>query len=254
MDIEATNPVNTVRTSLEIAEGIKEMDNTTLSDISKEFEMPVSTVHNHLSTLEEMGYILKDESGEYQIGFKFLELGGHVRNQTPLYLEGKNEVDNLAKETGELVNLMVEEHGKGIHLYQAKGEKAVSFDSFAGKRVHLHCNALGKAILTHLPEQRLEAIVDYHGLPEATANTTTDMAMLKSELTKIKERGFALDDGERIQNQRCIAAPIVNDDKVLGAVSVSGPASRIKGDRFRKDLPEKVLRAADLISINISYP
>lgn len=252
MSSPTTPTVQAVDTSFRIIEALHEQGESRVSEIAEMLDKPVSTVHNHLRTLEENGYVLREEE-QYRIGFRFLELGGYIRSHTDLYLYGRPEVDRLAKETGELANIMIEEQGLGVHLYLAKGDNAISFDAHAGRRFYLHNTALGKAILAHLPEARVNQIIERHGLPQQTENTISNQEELFEELTTIRERGYATDNQERVTGERCIAAPVLSDGELVGSVSVSGPASRMKAEKFEQELPEKVIQAADLIGINIKY-
>lgn len=253
MGTEQTREVKSVGRAFEILERLEEDGPTSVTTIASDLHMPVSTVHNHLSTLVDEGYV-RNSGGTYELGLRFLELGGHVRNETELFEHGRSPVDQLAAETGELANLMIEEGGRGIHIYLARGDEAFQFDTHAGMRFYLHNNALGKAILSGFPPSRVDEVVEQHGLPATTENTVSEREVLDQRLDTIRERGYAFDDEERLDGLRCVAAPISVDERVVGSVSVSGPASRLKGDRFREELPEKVVRTADLIGIQIEYP
>lgn len=127
-----------------------------------------------------------------------------------LYRVAASELQKLADQTGEHANLMIEKHGQGIFLYKVKGEDAVELDTYTGMRVDLQTTALGKAILAHLPETRIDEILNMHGLPRITENTVTDPAELKSELAEICERGYATDDEERVKGVRCVGVPILD--------------------------------------------
>jgi DNA-binding IclR family transcriptional regulator len=224
-----------------------------VTELANELDLPKSTVYSHLRTLREHEYVVQ-EDGRYRLGLRFLDFGEHTRDRMRIYEVARPEVEALAEETGELANLLVEEHGQGVYLYRAKGEGAVNVDTHAGMRVGLHCTSLGKAILAHLPEERVDDIVDRWGLPARTANTITDRAELDAELARIRERGYARDDGERLSGLRCVAAPITDvDGDAVGAVSVAGPTSRIKGDRFDSVIPERVMSAANVTEINLTY-
>jgi DNA-binding IclR family transcriptional regulator len=121
-------------------------------------------------------------------------------------------------------------------------------------RVGLHCTSLGKAILAYLPEERVDEIVDRWGLPARTADTITTREELDAELERIRERGYAQDNGERLSGLRCVAAPITDTDGVaIGAVSVAGPTSRMKGERFESEIPERVQSVANVTEINLTY-
>ena len=80
----------------------------------------------------------------------------------------KQQIDELAEDTGEIVNLMVEEYGKGVYLYIARGENAVNLDTTVGTRQYLHASPLGKSILAMMTEDRVDEVHKLHGLPAET--------------------------------------------------------------------------------------
>ena len=103
-------------------------------------------------------------------------------------------------------------------------------------------------------QERFDWILDRHGLPAETPNTVTSRSALEAELDEIRNRGVAFDGEERAEGVRCVAAPITdNEDTLHGSVSVSGPSTRIKGERFRSEIPEAVQNAATVIGINMRY-
>jgi len=250
---ERSVPIKAAKVSFDVIEALREREGAGVSELATALEMPTSTIHDHLRTLEQQGYLVK-EDGEYRVGARFLELGEQARSRKKVYGIARPEVDSLAEETGEHANLLIEEHGLGVFLYKARGEDAVNLDTHAGMRVLLQTTALGKTILAYRPREEVEAILDEHGLPEITANTVTDRDELLDELETIRERGYALDDEERVQGMRCVAAPILSDDQeAIAAVSVSGPRSRMAGDRYTEEIPELVLRSANVIEVNMTY-
>lgn len=254
MGKQSDNLVGAVETTIEIMDAIVELDRPTTTEIADHLDMPISTTYSHLVTLEKREFVTCDERGGYQMGFRFLEIGGNRRNQTELYENAKSEIDSLADDTGDLANLVIEEHGRAVHLYLARGEKAVKLDSYPGMRSFLHTTATGKAILAHYPEERVREIIERHGLVSRTDNTITDQEDLFDVLERTRERGYALDQQERLKGLRCVAAPIlIHEDELIGAVSVSGPVSRFDDDRFRSELPSVVSSIADVISINTEY-
>lgn len=253
MSHKAQNPVQSTVNTFAIVEALRELDGAGVSELAAYLDIPKSTVHNYLSTLEQEEYIVK-EDGAYQVGIRFLELGAYARNRRNIFTIAEPEVERLAEETGELANLLIEEHGRGTYLQRVRGENAVQVEAHVGTRVPLHSTALGKAILAFLPRERVEEIIDRHGLEQTTPNTVSSRDELYDELDQIRNCGNAFDDEERLNGLRCVAAPILsNDDRVLGAVSVSGPSNRIREDRFRQDLPNKVLEVVNVIELNVTY-
>jgi len=254
MPTRAKNRIESVQTAFDVIDAVATLEDPGVSDIAEYLDKPVSTVHNHLSNIVECEYLTKTEQDTYQVGFRMLELGEHRRRQTELYQEATEVVDKLAEETGDLANLVIEEHGRGVHLYLSHGKNAVQLDTYPGMRSYLHTTATGNAILANLPEPYVETILDTHGLVSRTENTITDREELLDELETIAERGIAYDNQERLNELRCVSAPILtNGEQVLGAISVSGPVSRLNGERFHKELPETVASAADVIGINKTY-
>lgn len=252
--MEAKNPVKSVETTIQILKSLKEMDGATVTELSNELGLTKGTVHNHLSTLASHAFVVK-RGQEYHLGMLFFELGQYIKNQQQqLYDLAVPEIEKLAAETGELGNLLVEEHGQGIYLYRAAGEQALSLDTGVGTRVDLHNTGLGKAILAFMPRERVEEILDRHGMARTTENTITDREELFEELENIRERGVAFDMEERVIGVQCVAAPIqTKDGRVLGAISVAGPTTRMKLEEGAGDLVELVANTADVISINATY-
>lgn len=253
MTEQAKYAVKSVETAFRILDALQKLDGAGVTELANTLDIPKSTIHNYLSTLVQEEYVIKHGTS-YHIGIRFLEYGAYARVQLDIYGIAKPEVDNLATTTGELANLMVEEHGRGSYLHRARGEKAVQVEAHVGTRVPLHGTALGKAIMAHLPRERVDAIVDQHGLPAATPSTTTDRDALNDELAQIREDGVAFDNEERITGLRCVAAPILSkNDRVLGAISVSGPSNRIRGERFTEELPNRVLETVNVVELNVTY-
>lgn len=253
MSGEPKHPVRTTEKTLRLVEALRETDGAGVTELANRVDMGKSAVHNHLSTLREYGYVAK-EGDTYRTGLKFLEVGGQRRNRMELYDAAEPEVNELAQRSGELCNLMTEEGGVGVYLYRAKGDNAVELDTYAGRRTYLHTTALGKAILAHLPRSRVEEILDRHGLPAETDRSITDEAALFEELDRVRDRGYAVDDEERLRGLRCVAVPIrTSDERVLGAVSISSPRSRMKGERLEHDVPEMVQSVANVVELDINY-
>ncbi|WP_132060637.1 IclR family transcriptional regulator [Halorussus amylolyticus] len=250
---EAKNPVKTTRRSLDIVETLREMDGARLTELADRLDLPNSTVHNHLSTLMEADYVLKDDD-VYRVSLRFLDLGEYARNRRKIYELAKPEIEELAAETGEVANLLVEENDWGVYLWSSKGENAVPLDIHPGKHVHLHATSLGKCILAHLSDKRVEAVIERRGLPAQTDSTITDADALADELDAVREQGYAIDDEERLPGMRCIGTAVKSESgNVIGAISVSGPTSAMPMDRLTDTLAEKLLGAANVIELKVAY-
>lgn len=246
-------PVRSLTTSFRIVEILHGGPPLTPSEVAEELDIAVSTAHRHLTTLRKFGYVCK-EHDRYRPGLRFLEVGEEARNRLDIYQIAKPKVEQLAEETGEIIQLMVEEGGMGVRLCLKDGEQGVPTNTLAGQYVFLHTNSTGKAILANLPHRRREEIIERTRLPAQTENTTTDPEELRAELAKIRDRGFAFNEEERIVGLRAVGTPVMGPhDEVVGAISVAGPSKRFRGEWFREELPSTISGAANEIELNLKY-
>lgn len=101
-----------------------------------------------------------------------------------------------------------------------------------GNRVPLYCTGVGKVFCAYMDEETVFGLLK-GPLPRFTENTITDYIALEKELRTIKQEGLALDNGEMDIDVRCIAAPVFDaTNKVVAAVSISGPYTRLSSDRI----------------------
>lgn len=253
MDNDATPKINSLGTAFEIVELLQDHGGLTLTDVAEEMDKPVSTVNDYIQTLQDLRCV-SETDGTYHVGMRFLELGGRRRAETRIFRTAEREVMALANETGEHANLMIEENGYGVFLLKEKGGESVSLDNYEGMNVHLHTTALGKSMLAVMPDWRVEEIIERRGLPKLTENTITDEAELREELATIRDRGYAVDDEERLEDIRCVAAPVTAGGRdIEGAISISAPKNRMRGSYFEETIPEKVLKTANIITVNYRH-
>jgi DNA-binding IclR family transcriptional regulator len=253
MSSRPETPVKTTTTSFRILEVLHDRDGAGITEIATELGISKSTVYKHLTTLKEERYVIK-RNDAYYTGLRLLSLGVGARRRRRIYETAKPEILGLAEQSGEMANLLVEEHGRGIFLYRADSSRAVNLDTHAGREVYLHTTAMGKAILAGLPDERVREIIDRHGLPRMTEHTLTDEEELFAALESIRDRGWAYDEEERLRGLCCVAAAIRDPaGTVLGAISVSGPRSRLEGNRLEAELPEAILNAQNVIELNVAY-
>lgn len=248
-------PINAVKRSYQVADELYERGTAGVTELSGALDLPKSTIHNHLRTLERLGFLV-EENGAYRLGTKYLHLGRKARNSRPAFVHGREEVKHLQERTDAFSLLVVEENGMGAIL-QAPGWDHETMPPTARHvyptHAHLHTNAPGKAILAHLPQKRMEEVLARHGLPARTDRTVTDEVALREELSVIRQRGYAVDWGEMLEGMAGVAASIVNDLKVYGAVAAYGPVSDIQPGIEGGELAELVMETAGTIHAELVF-
>ncbi|ELY50897.1 IclR family transcriptional regulator [Natronolimnohabitans innermongolicus] len=244
--------VKSNETLFSIIESLKERDVAGVTELADQLGLAKSTVHKHLVSLEQHRYVV-NEGGQYRLGLEFFNTGIHVRNQYEVYHAAKERIDRLARETDEAAWLIVHENGLGMFVYGVPRNESFSFDSTIGTWVYLHANSAGKAILAHLPDEEVAAVLDRHGLPAQTENTITDEDELFDELEATRERGYAMNFQEDLRGLHAIATPIIRDGRPVAAVTVAGAANRLTEERIESDVYESLLEAVDDIELRLVY-
>lgn len=245
------NMIDAVGTTLDILDALRRLGGAGVTDVARETGFTKGTVHNHLSTLARDGYVIKDADDRYQIGLRFMNLAYHARERIGVYDLVREEVDTLAARSGEMALFTVEEHGMGVCVYRKLGPDSIQTYLHVGHRNHLHHTAVGKAILAHLPDERVAEIIADNGLPERTENTVTDPDALVAELAEVREQGVAYNHGETITGLVGVGAPIIGPEgTVVGAISIIGPTSRLEDDRDFEEASALVKKSKNIIEIN----
>lgn len=253
MERSKTASVRATGTSMRILTAVADRgEGVSIAELVESLDLAKSTVYKHLITLEEHGLVVKRQDG-YRLGLRCLEFGGIARQYDGVYDVAKPEVRKLAEETGELANLLFEERGLGIYVHTARGEQAVDFDVHLGRRVYLHTTALGKALLASLPDERVDEIVDRHGLPAQTDETITTRSALFEELDRIREEGFAYNEEERLGGLGCVGTPLETGENRNAAISIMTPISRLKPEDRRREYTESLDQTANVIEVNLAH-
>jgi len=246
---DSPKTIGALERSFDIVETIERNGPIGVSAIAEDVSLAKSTVYTHLNTLHGNGYLVK-EDGKYRLSCQYLRLGASVQHDFDIYRQGKAELDSLAAETGERTNLVVEEGGRGTCVYATNPSGSTEAYMSLGEQRPMHATATGKAILAHLPEDRVETIVDDHGLPEFTEKTITSREALREELAEIRDSGVSFDNEESVEGLCCIATPVLVEDEPLGSISVSGPCSQFSDTERREELREAVQNTANVIQLD----
>jgi DNA-binding IclR family transcriptional regulator len=249
----SSDTIQSVRRAFDVVECLEELQGATVSEAKEHLDIPKSTAYIHLKTLRECGYLIQ-EGDEYRIGLRFLKHGGFARHRTELFRVAKPNVDELARDLGEIAALGVEENGKRVLLYKNEGPGAIGENLPTGEYSHMHWVATGKVILAHLPEERVERIVDQHGLPAATEGTIDDRESLFQELEKVRERGYAMESEDRFSGIQGVALPVLDsNDDVIGGLGVAGPRHRVTEERIAGEILDSMREAVNVIELEFNY-
>ncbi len=201
----------------------------TLTELAQVSGQAVATVYRALITLRGRGMVEVEEAGQiWHVGAGAFRVGTAFLRRTKVVERARGPMDALMRGTGETANLGVESGDEVLFLSQVETHEAIRAFFPPGTKGPMHSSGIGKALLAFYPVERVRAIVARQGLVRFTQATLTDEAALLGNLARTRDRGFAVDDQERAEGMRCIAAPIFNaHGEPVAGVSVSGPAFRV---------------------------
>ena len=216
----------TTTTSLQVIDGVNTLDGASLSEIAEYMKMSTSTLYTHLKTLENNGYIIKDNGG-YGLGLKLFHLGEESRYSDSRYSIAKMKAAELADRVNEEVNFVVEQCGRMIVLFSEIGDQSVEGYQ-AGQYFHMHSSAAGKVHLAEFSGSRRADILDEWGLPKETENTITDREELLRTLEQVQEQGYAVSKQEAMEGLQAVAVPVMDPTGgIFGTLDISGPPYRL---------------------------
>jgi len=244
------NRIQAVQNAFEIINELQAGDGCNLSYFMDRLELPRSTAHVYLKTLEELGYI-KKHGENYYLGIRFLEQGGYARHQSDIYQIARSEVDELAKKTQSVATIGCEDDGLRVLLYRTEPTNAVSDNAPTGEYTQMHWTALGKALLSNKSTEEIESIAGKYGLPGATENTLTSVDSLIDDIEDCRDRGYAIEDEERVEGIRSIAAPVEIEDGMFDnvAISIAGPKPKFNFDRIEDELSSALQETVNVIDL-----
>ncbi len=246
--------VRTVHNAIRILATLGEHGNLSVTEICRQLDLPKSSAHNILETLNGEGVVSKNsETNKYSLGVRLIELGNRAQLHLDLahvahpYLVGLNEM------TDETVHLTVLDDDEVLYVDCVESKMRYRTYSVIGVRAPLHCTAVGKAIFAFLPRKQQLEIIRKTGLPRSTKNTITDKATMLSELEKTARRGYAIDNMEHEEHVRCVAGPIFNwKEEAFASISLSGPSERNTLKRL-SEMGRSVVEATREISMKLGY-
>jgi DNA-binding IclR family transcriptional regulator len=216
-------------------------------------DLPKSTAHNLLGTLASHGFIERVDGNLYALGTAIISLTQSVRVNVELRDRAAPLLRELADQSRESVYLTVPDADRALYIYAVESPHRLLARTAVGDRVPLHCTSVGKAILSALPEQAVKDIVSRIGLPSFTPATITDLDALLADLSEIRTRGYAVDNGEHETGTCCLGAPVLDTSgHVIGACSVSGTDCEIVTVR-QEELSTLVVKVSREISRRMGY-
>ena len=242
--------------ALQILEAFSSEKTTyTNAEISRKLGLNKSSVTRLLYSLEKARFIKRNiETGSYQLTHKSLQIGRVYISQVNYHKVAMPVLQELTTSCQETSHLGVLEEMEVLYLDWVASNQTVSLASFTGKKLPAYCTGVGKNFLAYMDEETLSSYLQNTRLEQHTAKTITDPEKLKKHLKRVKQQGYAIDDGEFQEVVISVSSPIFDvNGRILAGISVAGPAFRMRNTFLNKQVIPKVREAGTEISKRLGW-
>jgi len=208
----------------------------TLTDVAHRVQLPPSTTHRFLSTLDRMGYVYQaGDLGLWYVGLQAFTVGTTFLANRDFVAQSHASMHRLMEQAGETANLAILDGTEAVFIAQVQCHEMMRTLVKLGSRVPLHASGVGKALFAALADEQIDAILKVRGLPRITENTIVVPETMWAALRVIRQRGYSFDDEEHARSTRCVGAAIYDEHaEPLGAISIAGPSTRLADERIRQ--------------------
>lgn len=225
-----------------------------ITEISERMMLHKSTVHSLLKTLKKHHYIEQDlENSKYKLGLKLFERGNFVMHSLDIRTLAKEYLNSLSQKTDLTVHLVILDGKEGVYIDKVESSSATVLYSRIGRRIPIHCSAVGKALVANKSNSELEKLLEEYQYIKRTENTLTNKEDFLRELETIRETGYAIDNQENEPGVYCIALPVRNyTGKVVASISISSPVMKINEEKMKGNI-ELLRVASNELSEKLGY-
>lgn len=220
-----------------------------LTEVANSLDLAPSTTHRLLNSLRSHDFVdVDDTQGLWSIGVNAFAVGNAYLKKRDVIAQSRPFMRRLVADTGETSNLAILEQDRVVYVGQVESPQTMRMVVSLGSSSPLHASGVGKALLSVVPIKDAMAIIKQTNMVPFTEHTITDADQFATELQHIKQQGYSLDDEEQFEGLRCIAANIYNEyGEAVAAISISGPAVRVKRERLAH-LSQLVVDAAQEVT------
>ncbi len=205
-----------------------------LADLARALSLPKPTAYRIIATLESRGCLTRTSAGHFLISRKLFDLPKDESEEQALLRAAQPAMVRLVDSCRETINLGVLDAGEVVVISTVESPQSIRMSSKVGNRRYLHSTALGKVLLSGLPEKEVQRLIRIQGLPRLTPRTIGTRQALATELDLVRRQGYAMDNEENEPDGRCIGAPIIGvGGRIVAALSISAPIFRMDMSRTR---------------------
>lgn len=220
-----------------------------LQGLVEETGLPKPTLHRMLQQLEGAGLLQREGDGRhYGMGARLRRLAENLLLNDSLHGARHAVLRHLVEEVGESCNITALSGSEVVYLDRVETAAPLRFYLHPGSRVPVHCSASGKIFLAQMDLAQRRRLLAHSPLDAYTPKTLTDLGQIESEIARVQQDGFALDDEEFLPGLLCIAMRVPSRQGPSNlCVAVQAPVMRLDIAKAKKLMPA-LRRAAQALA------
>ncbi len=223
------------------------------AELGARLSLHKSSIHRLLAVLERHHLVRKNARGKYSLGIKLFEWGSRAVEDVSLHECAAPFLRRLVRETSETACLCVLSGTEMLSIANMQGPYTLRTTAAVGRRLPAYSAAVGKAFIAFLPQPALDGLIGQLTFVRQTRKTLATAAALKTELRRVRDQDFAIDDGEVEDGLRCIGAPLRDHTgRVIASIAIEGPAFRLTDQRL-STLSGVVVKIARDLSAELGF-
>ncbi|WP_078544758.1 IclR family transcriptional regulator [Litchfieldia alkalitelluris] len=222
-------------------------------ELAAELKENHTKIYRILETLEQHGFLIKNnETKKYSLGFAVWELGNTLSENFYMNDLIHPILEKINTSTGESVFLTLLDGEEGLTLDAVEAKTTIRFSVSVGSRAPLYAGASYRSILAHMPSEFIDSYLEKK-LTKYTEKTMVDPDVIRADLGRILEKGYAISEGEYTEEVVAVAIPIFHKGKVIASLTVSGPNYRIKEEQIELFVKELLSAKEELNNVIDKY-
>ncbi len=219
-----------------------------LAELSKSLGVPKSSLHRVVKELADMNYLrYEEQSKRYHLGTRVLSLGFSVLQGMELREIARPYLERLSRECNKTVNLAIFDRDEMVYVERIRVPGIRTYNISVGARMSPWNTAVGKVVLAHLPEEKLNEIVR-----KQRTNPEFNIKEFMNSLDDVRKDGFALHQ-EFKRGFLAVAVPVFSDKGVACAINMIAEVEDVSVDGLQEEYAPKLMAVGWELSSALGY-
>lgn len=223
-------------------------------EVSRMTGLAASVCGRLMSALKDEGILTQNATSRiYSMGPKPLRWAEIYSTNLDIRNVALPVINELLVKSKETISLYILDEDERLCVERMESAQNVRIVARIGRRLPLYAGSAGKVLLAYLPLYRQEEIIKKTTFIPYTPETIVDPMVLRQELRRIRQQGYAFSRGEWVVDAAGIAAPIFDHkEDIVAALTISGPSTRFTQETIKKHI-DNIIPSAERISRDLGY-